>query len=108
MKSLGTLLVAVALLLPFGAEAATASSGAIICSVTSPTRLVEKGTTVTISWKSTGAIFGYGPEETKIPTFGSMQVTPTETTIYKFKFLGIGGNDKCGVRIRVIGDTVPQ
>ena len=108
MKSLGTLLLAVALMLPLGAEAATVSSGPITCSVTSPTRLVEAGTTVTVYWKSTGSIFTYGPEGTRIAASGSMQVTPTETTIYKFKFLGIGGNEKCGVRIRVIGDTVPQ
>ena len=108
MKSLGTLLLALALLLPLQSQAATVSSEAITCSVTSPTRLVEKGTTVTVSWTSTGSIFTYGPEGTRIPASGTMQVTPTETTIYKFKFLGIGGNEKCGVRIRVIGDTVPQ
>lgn len=78
------------------------------CEVSATKKVVSRGESTILSWTAHGAILSYGPSGEKIPPFGSMTVSPTKRTIYKFKFVGIGGNEKCGIRIRVEGETVPK
>lgn len=79
----------------------------ITCELSSPTRVIKKGESVAISWRSAGAMIWYGPNGENIAPAGTMVVSPTKRTIYKFKFVGIGGNRTCGIRIRIEGQTVP-
>lgn len=74
----------------------------------SPSRVIKPGEPVTISWNSSGALLWYGPGGVKIPPAGSMVVSPEKRTIYKFKFLGLGGNRTCGIRIRIEGEKLPE
>ena len=91
----------------FGAiPAQAATPGKIVCSVSASDKLIDKGEKVTITWKSINSLVSFGPGNTKVASSGSMQVSPTTTTIYKFKFVGLGGNEKCGVRVRIAGETV--
>lgn len=111
MKTPALVLAALILLMPFSADAAVkwpVKPTNISCTVEASSKLVKKGEKVTLSWSGSHAILAYGPDGTAVPLFGSMDVYPTTRTIYKFKFLGIGGNEKCGVRVRVLGETVPQ
>ncbi len=105
MKISALVLAVLILAMPFSADAATKKTN-ITCEVTASTKVVKKGETVTISWKGSHSIITYGPDGSTIAPAGSMEVTPTQRTIYKFKFIGIGGNEKCGVRVRIAGETV--
>ncbi len=80
----------------------------VSCEVTASSKFVQPGEKVTISWVARYPILGfYLGSNTEVPPSGSMIVAPTETTIYKFKFAGIGPFQRCGVRVRVAGDEVP-
>lgn len=105
MKTSALVLAALILLMPFSADAAVKKTN-ITCDVTASSSVVKKGEKVTISWVSSHSILTYGPTGEKIAPFGSMEVMPEKRTIYKFKFVGIGGNEKCGVRVRIAGETV--
>lgn len=95
----------VLVLVPFSSHAANTTG--ITCSLSADKTVVSPGEKVVISWKSSKSIVSFGPDNVKISPFGSMEVTPTKRTIYKFKFVGIGGNEKCGIRIRMQGEQVP-
>lgn len=105
MKISALVLAVLILAMPFSADAATKKTN-ITCEVSASSKVVKKGEAVTLSWKSSHSILTYGPDGAKIAPFGSMEVTPTKRTIYKFKFVGVGGNEKCGVRVRIAGETV--
>ena len=96
------------LMAPSAAFAAKKVDHGITCTLIASSKFVQPGEKVTITWNSTKSIVAYGPDGSRISGFGSMTVAPKETTIYKFKFMGIGGNEKCGVRIRVAGDELPK
>lgn len=107
MKTSAIVLSLLLLVLPFSSEAAQPPKANIICELSATSKFVQPGELVTITWRSSKSIVSFGPGNVKIAPFGSMQVNPTQTTIYKFKFVGLGGNEKCGIRIRVAGDEVP-
>lgn len=92
------------LMAPATADAAKKVDHGITCTLSASSKFVQPGEKVSVTWNSTKALLAYGPNKTRVSGFGSMTVAPTETTIYKFQFLGVGGNEKCGVRIRVAGD----
>jgi hypothetical protein len=73
----------------------------VSCTVKVSDRHITKGEKVILSWNSVNAVFGTGPKGSKLPPFGSVEIAPTQTTLYKFKFLGLGGNKNCGVRVHV-------
>lgn len=88
------------------AYAASTPAKPITCTVGADVKVIKPGEKTSIYWKSSRSIITYGPSGTTVAPFGSIEVAPTKTTIYKFKFVGVGGNKKCGVRIRVQGDEV--
>lgn len=96
------------LALPSVSEAAKKVDHGITCTLSATSKFIQRGEKVTITWNSTKSLIAYGPDGSRISGFGSTVVAPTKTTIYKFKFMGIGGHEKCGVRIRVAGDEVPK
>lgn len=98
-------LTLVLVLLPLSSQAANKTG--IACKLSADKTVVAPGEKVVISWTSSKSIVSFGPGDVKIAPFGSMEVTPTKKTIYKFKFVGIGGNEKCGIRIRMQGEQVP-
>lgn len=101
------LIALLALLIPFAPVDAKSKTN-VTCQVTAEKKLVQASEKVMISWTASHAFLGYGPDGARVPAIGSMLVEPAKTTIYKFKFVGIGGSEKCGVRIRVKGQVVPE
>jgi len=105
MKTSAIVLSLILLMSPLAVDAAQPPKSNILCELSATSKFVQPGQSVTISWKSSKSIVSYGPGNVKIAPWGSMVVAPTKTTIYKFKFVGLGGNEKCGIRIRVAGDV---
>lgn len=96
------------LLVPAASFAKTKKDTGITCEVKASKTLIAPGESVTISWIGYGALLAYGPSGDRVMLLGSETVTPTKKTIYKFKFLNTKGNESCGVRVRIKGETVPK
>jgi hypothetical protein len=96
------------LLVPAVSFAKNKKETGITCEVTTSKTVIAPGESIVISWVSYGAILAYGPSGERVRLSGSETVTPTKKTIYKFKFLNTSGNEKCGVRVRIQGEKVPD
>ncbi|OGC81218.1 hypothetical protein A2943_00480 [Candidatus Adlerbacteria bacterium RIFCSPLOWO2_01_FULL_51_16] len=74
------------------------------CILKADKKEIEAGEEVTLKWESKNATYASMPDGSKGPTSGSLQVAPTETTVYQKKVYGPGGEGACTAEILVEGD----
>ena len=66
---------------------------------------IEAGETVTLKWESKNATYASMPGGGAGPVKGSLEVMPTETTVYQKKVYGAGGEGMCTVEVEVRDDV---
>ncbi len=82
------------------------------CTLTADHTPVAPGTSVTLTWASTNAVYASSPNGISTVVNGSVTVTPTVTTIYQKTVYGKGGSAKCRATVSVtqsqdIASTTP-
>lgn len=75
------------------------------CVLKANKREVDAGEEVTLKWESKNATHTSMPDGSRGPTKGSLQVAPTETTVYQKRVYGVGGEGTCTVEVEVKDDT---
>lgn len=78
-------------------------AGAPTVMITASSTTITSGQAVTLTWSSTNATSAQITTIGTVPTGGSMQVTPTQTTTYVITVTGSGGNATAQVVVTVGG-----